>query len=199
MSEDKPRELMLPATLTIVDDDADYREYLAQHLRQAGIRVRTFADSNHLLADADPFGDAFYIIDLMLPGVGGEELIRILRLRSEAGVLVVTGKAEAGVFENVLTAGADMHLGKPVSLEQIALAIGAVYRRIVRQRDDTQRAWQLDTDRQRLTSPDGDVIELGDNDVTILSCFPQAEGGVVPREILCDGRCSTPPTTGCTR
>lgn len=186
MTEDKPRELMLPATLTIVDDDADYREYLAQHLRQAGIRVRTFADSNHLLADADPFGDAFYIIDLMLPGVGGEELIRILRLRSEAGVLVVTGKAEAGVFENVLTAGADMHLGKPVSLEQIALAIGAVYRRIVRQRDDSQRAWQLDTDRQRLTSPDGDVIELGDNDVTILSCFPQAEGGVVPREILCE-------------
>jgi two-component system OmpR family response regulator len=163
---------MLPATLTIVDDDADYREYLAQHLRQQGIRVRTFADSNHLLADADPFGDAFYIIDLMLPGVGGEELIRILRLRSEAGVLVVTGKAEGGVFENVLGAGADMHLAKPVSLEQITMAIGAVYRRIVRQREDTQRAWVLDSDRQRLTSPEGDVIELGDNDVTILSCFP---------------------------
>ena len=55
----------------------------------------------------------------MLPGVGGEELIRILRLRNEeCGVLVITGKAEAGVFENVLTAGADMHLGKPVSLDE---------------------------------------------------------------------------------
>jgi CheY-like chemotaxis protein len=89
--EAKPRERMLPATVTIVDDDADYREFLAQHLRQQGVRVRTFGDSNHLLADADPFGDAFYIIDLMLPGVGGEELIRILRLRSEAGVLVEGG------------------------------------------------------------------------------------------------------------
>jgi DNA-binding response OmpR family regulator len=177
---------MLPATLTIVDDDADYREYLAEHLRQQGIRVRTFADSNHLLADADPFGDAFYILDLMLPGVSGEELIRILRLRSDAGVLVVTGKAEGGVFENVLTAGADMHVAKPVSLEQITLAIEAVWRRIVRQRSETQRAWMLDADRQRLTSPEGDVIELGDNDVTILSCFPQADGGVVPRETLCE-------------
>lgn len=185
-AEPRSRERALPVTLTIVDDDADYREFLAQHLRRQGMRVRTFADSNHLLADADPFGDAFYIIDLMLPGVGGEDLIRILRLRSEAGVLVVTGKAEAGVFENVLTAGADMHLGKPVSLDQITLAISAVYRRIVRQRDDTQRAWQLDADRQRLTSPEGDVIELGDNDVTILSCFPQADGGVVPRETLCE-------------
>lgn len=184
--EAKPRERMLPATVTIVDDDADYREFLAQHLRQQGVRVRTFGDSNHLLADADPFGDAFYIIDLMLPGVGGEELIRILRLRSEAGVLVVTGKAETGVFENVLTAGADMHLAKPVSLEQISLAISAVFRRIVRQRNDAQRAWQLDADRQRLTSPEGDVIELGDNDVTILSCFPLAEGGVVARETLCE-------------
>lgn len=182
----RARDRALPATLTIVDDDADYREFLAQHLRSQGLRVRTFADSNHLLADADPFGDAFYIIDLMLPGVGGEDLIRILRLRSEAGVLVVTGKAEAGVFEDVLTAGADMHLAKPVSLDQITLAISAVYRRIVRQRDDTQRAWQLDADRQRLTSPEGDVIELGDNDVTILSCFPQAEGGVVARETLCE-------------
>ena len=185
-AETRARDRTLPATLTIVDDDADYREFLAQHLRRQGLRVRTFADSNHLLADADPFGDAFYIIDLMLPGVGGEDLIRILRLRSEAGVLVVTGKAEAGVFEDVLTAGADMHLAKPVSLEQITLAISAVYRRIVRQRDDTQRAWQLDADRQRLTSPEGDVIELGDNDVTILSCFPQADGGVVPRETLCE-------------
>jgi two-component system, OmpR family, response regulator len=185
-AEARVRDRTLPATLTIVDDDADYREFLAQHLRRQGLRVRTFADSNHLLADADPFGDAFYIIDLMLPGVGGEDLIRIMRLRSEAGVLVVTGKAEAGVFENVLTAGADMHLAKPVSLDQITLAISAVYRRIVRQRDDTQRAWQLDADRQRLMSPEGDVIELGDNDVTILSCFPQAEGGVVARETLCE-------------
>lgn len=177
---------MLPATLTIVDDDSDYREYLAQHLTQQGLRVRTYADSNHLLAASDPFGDAFYIIDLMLPGVGGEELIRILRLRSEAGVLVVTGKAENGVFENVLTAGADMHLAKPVSLEQITLAISAVYRRIVRQHDEAQRAWQLDTDRQRLLSPEGEVIELGDNDISILSCFPPADGAVVPRETLCE-------------
>jgi two-component system, OmpR family, response regulator len=186
MPDDKTREIMLPATLTIVDDDSDYREFLAEHLRQQGIRVRTFVDGNHLLASADPFGDAFYVIDLMLPGVGGEQLIRILRLRSDAGVLVVTGKAESGVFEEVLTSGADMHLAKPVSLDQITLAIGAVYRRIVRQRDDPQRAWQLDTDRQRLTSPEGDVIELGDNDVNILSCFPPAEGAVVPRETLCE-------------
>lgn len=187
MADEKPRDRSLPPTLTIVDDDGDYREYLAQHLRQQGVKVRTFADGNHFLADANPFGDAFYVIDLMMPGVSGEELIRILRLRNdEAGVMVVTGKAEAGVFENVLGAGADMHVAKPVSLEQITLAIAAVHRRIGRPRDTGSRSWMLDTDRHRLTSPEGEVIELGDNDVTILSCFPPAVGGVVTREILCE-------------
>jgi two-component system, OmpR family, response regulator len=177
---------LLPATLTIVEDDVDYREFLADHLRRQGIKVRCFADSNHFLADSDPFGDAFYIIDLMLPGVSGEELIHILRLRTDAGVLVVTGKAAGGTFEHVLAAGADMHVAKPVSLEQITLAISAVYRRTVRQREQPQRTWTLDVDRQRLIAPDGELIELGDNDVTILACFPPALGQVVTRELLCE-------------
>ena len=57
LSEDKNRDRQLPATLTIVDDDSEYREYLAQHLRQQGVRVRTYADGNRLLADPEPFGD----------------------------------------------------------------------------------------------------------------------------------------------
>ena len=177
---------MLPATLTLVDDDADYRDFLAEHLRHQGVRVRTFADSNQLLADPSPFDDEFYVVDLMLPGVTGEELIRILRLRTDAGILVVTGKAAAGVFQDVLTAGADMHLAKPVSLEQITLAIAAVHRRVARPKDGSARAWIVDAGHRRLTSPDGQVIELGENDLTILSCFPPAAGAVVPRETLCE-------------
>lgn len=177
---------VLPPTITIVDDDDVYREHLAEHLRRQGVQVRSFADGNHLLAAYNAFGDAFYVVDLMLPGVGGEDLIRILRLRSDAGVLVVTGKAESGVFENVLSAGADMHVAKPVSLEQITLAIEAVWRRISAQRNPERRAWLLDVEHQRLIAPEGEVIELADNDVTILSCFPDAPDGVVTRETLCE-------------
>jgi len=177
---------MLPATLTLIDDDDDYREYLAQHLRRQGVEVHAFADSNHFLAAKEPFVDEFYVVDLMLPGVPGEELIRILRLRTDAGILVVTGKAAGSVFENVITAGADMHLAKPVSLDQITLAIGAVHRRVAKHKDPASRTWMLDPQRHQLLSPEGATIELGDNDVTILSCFPPAEGAVVPREMLCE-------------
>ena len=176
----------LPSTLAVVDDDQEFSRFLCQALIASGIQASWFADSESLLCSERPFDFDFYILDLMLPGIDGLSLLRLLRKRSSAGVLVVSGKLASDVFDQVINGGADMHLAKPVSLEQISLAISAVYRRIVRQRNDTQRAWQLDADRQRLTSPEGDVIELGDNDVTILSCFPLAEGGVVARETLCE-------------
>ncbi|MBP6544502.1 MAG: response regulator, partial [Piscinibacter sp.] len=73
----------LPRTLALVDDDPEYREYLAAHLRGLEIEVSTFGDSNELLAHTSPFSFNFYILDLMLPGVDGVELIRILRRRTQ--------------------------------------------------------------------------------------------------------------------
>ena len=104
---------MLPRTLALIDDDPVYSEYLAQHLQERGVHVTRYADGNSLLADPTADYD-FYIVDLMLPGVDGEQLLDILRRRSEAGVLVVSGRLGAEVFSNVLRAGADMYLAKPV-------------------------------------------------------------------------------------
>ena len=57
-----------------------------------GIKVDVFGDSNDLLAHTDPYGYDFYLVDLMLPGIDGVDLIRVLRRRSNAGVLVVSGR-----------------------------------------------------------------------------------------------------------
>ena len=56
--------LPLPRTLALVDDDAEYSEYLAQHLEALGVDVHHFADSNDLLTEEQPFGFGFYIVDL---------------------------------------------------------------------------------------------------------------------------------------
>ena len=109
---------MLPKTLALIDDDADFTEAFAPFLRQQGVDVSVFADSSDLLASESPFAYEFYVVDLMLPGVEGGELIRILRRRTDAGVLVVSGKVGASVFEAVIDAGADMYLEKPISVEQ---------------------------------------------------------------------------------
>lgn len=180
---------MLPTTLALIDDDQDYAQSLAVHLRALGIDVSVFGDSNQLLASHDAFDFAFYVVDLMLPGVAGEELVKILRLRTAASVLVVSGKVSPDVFERVLGAGADMYLAKPVQFEQVTLAIRAVQRRAT-PAAPASSAWRLERRSAQLIAPDGARIELSAADVLVLECFAEANGEVVPREVLvkCLGR-----------
>lgn len=174
----------LPRTLALVDDDPEYREYLAAHLRSLDIEVQTFADSNELLAHTSPFSFNFYILDLMLPGVDGVELIRILRRRTQAGLLVVSGRLAPDVFSSVVDAGADMHLAKPASFDQVVVAIRAVHRRVASY-SGSSGEWLLDRQAGLLIAPDGVRIDLSDLDLAVMERFVQAEGQAVTRESLC--------------
>lgn len=176
---------MLPATLALVDDDTEYCEFLAQHLRNQGVKVQAYGDSSDLLADIEPYRFDFYVLDLMLPGVDGAELIRILRKRTQAGVLIVSGRLGPEVFAEVINAGADMYLTKPVTFEQVELAIRAVHRRIMTTAK-TATAWKLDNRRSVLTAPDGQIVELSPTDLLLMECFLRAQGEVVSRDQIRD-------------
>ena len=145
----------LPRSIALVDDDIQYSEFLTQHLQELGVEVHHFADSNDLLASQHPFDYGFYILDLILPGVDGTDLIGILRRRTRAGIVVVSGRVAPDVFSTVIEGGADMYLAKPVSFDEIVVAIRGVYRRI--QAPVTQ-AWLLDPRTGRLTAPDGGIV-----------------------------------------
>lgn len=175
---------MLPNTLALIDDDPDYARGLSAHLQALGVAVEAFGDSNDLLAHGDAFGFAFYVVDLMLPGVDGVELIDILRRRTNASVLVVSGRLAADVFEQVVNAGADMYLAKPVQFQQVVLAIKAVHRRATASADPSRNAWRLDRRSGQLIAPDGARVDLSAADVQLLECFLEADGAVVRRESL---------------
>ncbi len=175
---------MLPKTLALIDDDREYNEYLAQHLRGEGVEVHVYADSNTLLADDAAYGYDFYIVDLVLPGVDGVQLIKILRMRSDAGVLVVSGQVAPEVFNAVLVAGADMVLAKPVQFEQVSLAIQAVYRRARPDQRSQSSPWRLDRRARELIAPDGARVPLSDADLAVLECFLEAAGETVSRDTL---------------
>ncbi len=174
---------MLPLTLAIVEDDLEYSEYLGQYLSSCGVSVRVFADSNDLLADAAPFNYGFYVLDLMLPGVDGVELIRILRKRSSAGILVVSGRLAPDILEQVLGAGADMYLAKPVRFEQVELAVQAIHRRVGTLPGQAAH-WILDRSAGVLLAPDGVRIPLSPTDVAVMQCFAEARGAVVGKDEL---------------
>ena len=175
---------MLPKTLALIDDDRDYAEFLAQYLCSLGCAVQTYGDSNELLTDPDAFGYGFYLVDLMLPGVDGVELIKILRLRSDAGLIVVSGRLDPNVFKSVVESGADMYLAKPVQFEQVALAVKAVQRRIGRPQSAAS-TWKLDRRAGALMAPDGTRVVLSDIDREVMECFLAANGEPVSRVTLC--------------
>lgn len=175
---------MLPTSLALVDDDSEYTEFLHQDLRQRGMRVDMYRDSNDLLTAKAPFDYHFYVLDLMLPGIGGRDLLKLLRRRTQAGVLVVSGQLADDVFEQVMRAGADMYLAKPLRFEQVAIAIESVHRRVQPVSNPTGRGWRLDEWARKLQAPDGAVVELSDADIAVLKCFVHAGGEVVSRDTL---------------
>jgi len=174
---------MLPKSLALIDDDKEYAEFLAQYLQEQGVHVDVFSDSNDLLVHADPYGYQFYLVDLMLPGIDGVDLIKLLRRRTSAGLLVVSGRLAPDVFKDVISAGADMYLTKPVQFEQVVLAIKAVFRR-VGTISHTQGEWRLERRTGQLVAPDGARVDLSDIDQALMECFIEAQGEVVSRETL---------------
>lgn len=182
---------MLPKTLALVDDDAEFCEFLSQYLKGQDVEVRHFTSSSDFLADHDAFDFEFYVLDLGLPGVDGLELIRILRRRTSVGILVVSGRLAPDVFDSVIIAGADMYLAKPVRFEQVALAVRAVHRRIAPS-SEAAPMWRLDRRASELIAPDGTRVDLSETDLAVMECFLDAAGGTVSREIL-KARLRRPP------
>jgi two-component system, OmpR family, response regulator len=174
---------MLPKTLALIDDDLEFRGGLARHLASLGIGVEAFSDSNELLAHTGGFDFDFYVTDLMLPGVQGLELIKVLRRRTDAGIVVVSGRLSPDTFKDAITAGADMYLSKPVQFNQVGLVVEAVQRR-VGARDPQHHVWRLDRRLSQLVAPDGARIDLSEADCALIECFVEAHGEVVNRETL---------------
>jgi DNA-binding response OmpR family regulator len=115
-------------------------------------------------------------------------------------VLIVSGRLGPEVFAEVINAGADMYLTKPVTFEQVELAVRAVHRRIMTTAR-TATAWKLDSRRSLLTAPDGQSVELGATDLMLMECFcrPRAKPSAATISAACWPIPAQPsPTTTCT-
>lgn len=174
---------MLPSTLALIDDDRPFSDGLARYLRDFGVAVTEFEDSADLLSCADPYAFDFYVTDLMLPSVDGVDLIKVLRRRTSVGILVVSGRLAADTFTQVVKAGADMYLSKPVQFDQVEVAVEAVQRRVGAAKP-LQNTWLLDRRNKQLIAPDGARVDLSERDLALLMCFVDLDGDVVPRETL---------------
>ena len=117
----------------MVDDDASITAFLKRALAYEGYQVETAADGAAALAAARDNPPDLVILDVMLPGLDGVEVLRRLRAgEPEAGSLpILMLTARDGVSDRVagLDAGADDYLVKPFALEELTARIRALLRR----------------------------------------------------------------------
>ena len=124
----------------IVDDEKMIREAVSAYFTRMG--CRTFEADNGpdalaVLRDA-PIG--FVILDLMLPGMSGEDVCREIRKESRVPIIMLTAKTQEESILNGLRIGADDYVTKPFSVKQLYARMEAVMRR-VSDGNRTQTQW----------------------------------------------------------
>jgi two-component system OmpR family response regulator len=118
------------ARLLVVDDEPNIRELLSASLRFAGFDVETAADGHQALRLVGSFLPDLVVLDVMMPGIDGFEVVRRMRENRQAmPVLFLTAKDATEDKIGGLTIGADDYITKPFSLEEVIARIRAVLRR----------------------------------------------------------------------
>ena len=117
----------------VVDDEPDITALVAYHLAKAGYQVATAASGPEAIRLAEEQAPDLVVLDLMLPGRSGYEVLEALRRRpptQDVGVILLTARKEEADRIRGLSLGADDYLVKPFAPQELVLRVGAVLRRL---------------------------------------------------------------------
>jgi len=124
------------AHILVVEDEPDISALVAYHLARESYRVRTAASGTEALRAMEVDAPDLVLLDLMLPGLSGLDVLREIR-RQEAWrdipVILLTAKREETDRLEGLRLGADDYVSKPFSPHEVVLRVGAVLRRVRQQ------------------------------------------------------------------
>jgi two-component system response regulator CpxR len=174
--------------LLIVDDDPDIREMLSDYLEAEGYCVESVGHGMEALDRVAAAAYTLIILDIMLPGMNGLDVLRKLRASCQVPVLMLTARGETVDRVLGLQLGADDYLPKPFVPQELAARIQAILRRSRSNRDEIASAIEigdisLDA-KSRLVTRRGEVVDLTSVEFDLLRVFLSHAGQVVSREIL---------------
>jgi two-component system phosphate regulon response regulator OmpR len=182
-----------PMPLLLVDDDQELAALLGEYLTREGYAVETVRDGNAGLARAQTAAHALVILDVMLPGRDGFEVLRELRKTSLLPVIMLTAKGEEVDRVLGLELGADDYLSKPFSPRELLARIRAVLRRKTAPSSHPAagtgvlRCGTLTVDSDAHTAwLEGDELPLTAIEFALLREFVSAPGRVLTRDFLLD-------------
>ena len=172
--------------ILIVEDEIKTGEYLRKGLQEAGFSVdlvRDGADGLHLATTGDY---ALIILDVMLPGVSGWQVLQSIRkCDSDLAVLFLTARDEVEDRVKGLELGADDYLVKPFAFSELLARVRTLLRRGRQREPQALRVadMELDVMRRRATRA-GKRIDLTAKEFALLELLLRRQGEVLPRSLI---------------
>jgi DNA-binding response OmpR family regulator len=176
--------------ILVAEDDRDIASLIAHYIQKAGWQVHVATSGDDALAHARKQPVDVAILDVMLPGISGLEVCRLLRAdRATATVpiIMVTARAEETDRIMGLEIGADDYISKPFSPNELMARIRALVRRTRRAEPEETRLvlGTLNVDLSTHTiSDEGKEVKLTAKEFMLLRYFLQHRGRVLSRDLL---------------
>ena len=171
----------------LIDDDGELTSLMRDYLTQQGFAVSAAGDGPSGLRAALAGACDVVMLDVMLPGLDGFEVLRQLRQRSRVPVIMLTARTATEDRVNGLDAGADDYLPKPFKFKELLARIRAVLRRRTSAAERVLRFGTLELNRDtREVHLDGRPIHLTPRELDLLEVFMLHPRQVMTRDVLLD-------------
>ena len=198
MKEANPNEAIL-----VIDDDVELCELVTEYLEGEGFGVEVINDGADGVEKALSEDFRLIILDVMLPGLNGLEVLRRIRAHSQVPVMMLTARGEEVDRIVGLEVGADDYLPKPFNPRELVARIRAILRRAYPKGSELHPSLperfaygdiELDLGT-RAVQKAGDAVELTTVEFDLLEAFLRGSGNVMKREELVErvlGRAFSP-------
>lgn len=177
------------ARVLVVDDEEALRHLLKVYLAKEGFDVLEAADGERALTLLDGGGLDLAVIDVMLPGIDGFEVVRRIRAQSPIPIILLTARGEETNRVAGLEIGADDYVVKPFSAPEVVARVRAHLRRDRDFREPTSvlrvGGVEVDTASRRCTV-EGQPVELTRREFDLLAVLAQNVGLALTRDQLLD-------------
>jgi two-component system, OmpR family, response regulator CpxR len=178
--------------ILMIDDDVEFVQMMREYLEPEGFTVASAHSYDSGLKAAREHAVALIVLDVMLPGGSGFDLLRTLRKESKIPVVLLTGRGEAVDRIVGLEIGADDYLPKPADPRELAARIRAVLRRTEREpsadeNDDWIRVGEISlSPRRREILCRKEVVDATSFEFNVLEYLMKNVGKIIPREELAE-------------
>ena len=174
--------------ILIVEDEEKLARFVELELRHEGYRVDKAADGRTGLDKAEGGEYDLILLDIMLPGLSGMEVLRRLRKNSQVPVILLTARDSVTDKVMGLDTGADDYVTKPFEIEELLARIRAALRKRVKETDSgLLKVGELTLDPERYHAEyAGEPIELTAREFSLLKMLMENESIVLTRQTLLD-------------